>query len=71
MPKLKVAIQMDPLDGLDTSADSTLAIAMEAQNRGFSLFHYLPEDISLIEGDVIAHVRPLKFLENTDPYFEL
>ena len=37
---LAVAIQMDPIDTINIDADSTFALALEAQARGHALFHY-------------------------------
>ncbi|MEO6608712.1 MAG: glutathione synthase [Aestuariivirga sp.] len=37
---LKVAVQMDPIDSIDISGDSTFALMLEAQARGHSLFYY-------------------------------
>ena len=56
---LKVAVQMDPIEGINMDADSTFALALEAQRRGHALFHYLPQDLALKCGRVMARVRPL------------
>ena len=47
---LAVAIQMDPIDTINIDADSTFALALEAQARGHALFHYLPEALILRDG---------------------
>ena len=47
---LTVAIQMDPLEGINIDADSTFALALEAQRRGHTLWHYLPQDLSFSAG---------------------
>ena len=39
---LAVAIQMDPIDGIDIDADSSFVLALEAQSRGHALFFYQP-----------------------------
>ena len=57
---LAVAIQMDPIAGIDINADSTFALALEAQRRGHRLVHYLVDDLSMREGAVTAHVRTLE-----------
>jgi glutathione synthase len=62
---LTVAIQMDPIDKIDISGDSTFALALEAQNRGHGLFYYGPRDLTFREGKVTARgrgltVRPVK-----------
>jgi glutathione synthase len=51
---LKVAIQMDPIDGIDISGDTTFALGLEAQKRGHELFIYGPEQLSMsLEGGKI------------------
>ena len=51
MPRpLKVAVQMDPLGGIDINGDSTFALMLEAQARGYELFVYQVEALSLSEG---------------------
>lgn len=57
---LAVAIQMDPMDAIDIEGDSTFALALEGQKRGHSLYHYLPSEMSLKQGRVIARLRPLR-----------
>ncbi|MEE8545015.1 MAG: glutathione synthase, partial [Alphaproteobacteria bacterium] len=47
---LAVAIQMDPMDGIDIDADSTFVLALEGQRRGHRLYHYLPADLSFNMG---------------------
>jgi len=57
---LAVAIQMDPLETVAINADSTFALALEAQRRGFGLYHYLPKNLSWRDGRVLAKARPIK-----------
>lgn len=47
---LKVAVQMDPLAGIDINGDSTFALMLEAQARGYELFVYHVQGLSLREG---------------------
>ncbi|MBL4747288.1 MAG: glutathione synthase [Magnetovibrio sp.] len=56
---LKVALQMDPIEDVNIAADSTFVIAMEAQRRGFELFHYHPDNLMCEDGKVMARARPL------------
>ena len=57
---LAVAIQMDPLEGVNIDADTTFALALEAQGRGHGLYHYLPRDLSYRNGRVCAKARPFE-----------
>lgn len=52
---LKVAFQMDPMDAISITGDSTFLLALEAQRRGHRIYHYLPQAMSLSRGRVIAH----------------
>ncbi|MCH8918898.1 MAG: glutathione synthase [Alphaproteobacteria bacterium] len=54
---LAVAFQMDPLEGIDVNADSTYLLAVEATARGHALYHYLPQDMTLASGRVVARAR--------------
>ena len=40
--KLKIALQMDPLEKLDLKGDSTFILGLEAIKRGFELYFYSP-----------------------------
>src|SRR3979490_2054603 len=57
---LAVAIQMDPIDTINIDADSTFALALEAQARGHALFHYLPQALTLRDGRLFARGRKLQ-----------
>jgi glutathione synthase len=56
---LAVAIQMDAIEGIDIDADSTFALALEAERRGHALYHYLPSAMSFRQGRVVARAQPL------------
>jgi glutathione synthase len=47
---LRVAVQMDPLEKINISGDSTFAIMLKAQALGHELYYYSPEDLSYAEG---------------------
>ncbi len=68
---LSIAIQMDPLDNIDIEGDSTFALALEAQDRGHDLFHYLPRDLSFLDGQVRAVLRPLEVRREKGNHFSL
>ena len=68
---LKVAIQMDPLAGIDIDADSTFALALEAQARGHALVHFLPRALSMVESKVVAEARALQVRRKKGDHFTL
>ena len=66
---LKVAIQMDPIESINIDADSTFALALEAEKRGHQLWHYLPKDMSFRDGTVLAHAHPLRVRRERGNHF--
>ena len=69
--KLKVAIQMDPIEAIDINADSTFRLAEEAQARGHELFYYNPENLSWNDGRVMARGWPLTVQRVAGAHFTL
>jgi len=57
---LAVAIQMDPISTIVPDADSTFALALEAQRRGHALYHYLPTELTYRQGRIVARARPFE-----------
>ena len=49
---LKVAVQMDPIAGINIDGDSTFALMLEAQARGHQLWHYHVKELTLRSGQV-------------------
>ncbi|MBD25088.1 MAG: glutathione synthase [Candidatus Marinimicrobia bacterium] len=68
---LSVAIQMDPMDSIDINGDSTFVLALEAQKRGYSLYHYLPSHLTLNDGRVTARAYPLTVQRKMGRHFDL
>ncbi len=68
---LQVAIQMDPIEGIDIGGDSTFVLALEAQARGYALFHYHPRNLVLSQHGVRARVRPLQVRREQGNHFTL
>lgn len=60
-------IQMDPLDTVKINLDSSFALGVEAQRRGYQIFHYLPTDVTYhaAKGRVMARGQFVRF--HNDP----
>jgi len=54
---LKVAVQMDPIEGINIEGDTTFLMMETAQARGHSLFVYTPNTLAMEEGRVLARGR--------------
>jgi glutathione synthase len=61
---LRVAVQMDPVEGVNIETDTTFLMMMEAQARGHSLWVYHPDKLSLEDGRVRARGRPVTLRAN-------
>jgi glutathione synthase len=57
--KLNVAVQMDPIERINIKGDSTFALMLEAQARGFELSVYTPDTLSQRDGVISAQVKPV------------
>ena len=56
MAKLRVAVQMDPIEKINITGDSTFALMLEAQARGHTLFYYTPDTLAMRDGTVSSLV---------------
>ncbi|MDJ1159503.1 glutathione synthase [Chelatococcus sp. SYSU_G07232] len=57
---LTVAVQMDPIERINITGDSTFALMLEAQERGHALLYYRPEKLSMRDGRVTAEMHPVR-----------
>ncbi len=69
--KLKVAIQMDHVSTIDIAGDSTFVLGMEAQKRGYEVFHYTPPDLMFRDRKVLARVQPMTLRNEKGNHFTL
>ena len=70
MIKLRIAIQMDPLNKLHQESDSSLVLAKEAQNRGHKIYIYEPKDLILNNNQLFAKASSLKIIKKEKYYFK-
>jgi glutathione synthase len=68
---LRVAVQMDPLEQINISGDSTFALMLKAQERGHELFHYLAEDLTFQDGRLYAGVHQVSVQAVAGSHFNL
>jgi len=69
--KLNVAVQMDPIERINISGDSTFALLLEAQKRGHALSYYTPDKLSLKGDELVAPVQALSVRDETSDHFTL
>lgn len=66
-----VAIQMDHVSTISIEGDTTFALSLEAQTRGFKLFHYTPDRLSQKDGKVYASMEPMTLRDKEGDHFTL
>ncbi len=66
-----VALQMEPLAHIRVETNTTFALGLEAQNRGFRLFVYAPETLSYVEGKVVARGNWVTFKDRKQDFYTL
>ena len=68
---LRVAVQMDPLEEINISGDSTFALMLEAQDRGHILYHYLAGDLTFEDGRLFAGAHEVSVQNVAGDHFRL
>jgi glutathione synthase len=65
------AVVMDPINAINTAKDSTFAMLLEAQRRGYALYYIKPSSLSVRNGQAWAQMAKLKVIDQKDNWFEL
>ena len=68
---IKVGFQMDPLDNIDPRLDTSFRLAEEAELRGYSVFHYLPNNLTFSKTRIIANGHFVKLNRKQNPSFKI
>jgi len=68
---LRVAVQMDPLEGINISGDSTFAVMLGAQARGHQLYHYLADALTWQDGRLYAGAHAVSVQAISGDHFRL
>ena len=69
--KLNVAIQMDHVSSIDIDGDSTFVLGLEAERRGYAVWHYTPPDLIFRDRKVLARAQPMKLRREKGNHFTL
>ncbi|WP_226573623.1 glutathione synthase [Acuticoccus sediminis] len=68
---VKVAVQMDPIAGINIAGDSTFALLLEATRRGHTLFHTTPDRLTYRNGVISAAIEPLEVRDEKGNHYTL
>jgi glutathione synthase len=67
--RVRVVVVMDPIEAIKPAKDSTLAILLAAQARGWELFYAEQKDLYLRDGVAFGRLAPLKVLDDPKVWF--
>ncbi len=67
----RIGVVMDPIGSIKFAKDTTLALLLAAQQRGWQLFYMEMQDLYLAQGEARAHCQPLTVFNNDSRWFEL
>lgn len=64
---IKIAVQMDPMDGINIHGDSSFALMLSAQARGYEIWHYDVGTLTLDAGDrLTAWAHPVHDVQRVE-----
>ena len=68
---ISLGVVMDPIARINIKKDSTFAMLLEAQRRGWTLIYMEQGDLFMKDGHVFASMRPLTVRDRPGDWFEL
>jgi glutathione synthase len=66
-----LGVVMDPIDSIKIHKDSTFAMLLESQRRGYAIWYMEQADLCLRDGRCHARMRPLEVLDDPAGWFRL
>jgi glutathione synthase len=66
-----IGIVMDPISAITIKKDSSFAMLLAAQAKGWSLYYMEQQDLFLDQGIVSAEMKPLRVFEDTEKWYEV
>ncbi len=66
---IKLGIVMDPIASINIKKDTSFAMLLEAQRRGYELHYMEMKDLYLINGESRARTRTLSVEQNYDKWY--
>ena len=66
-----LAIQGSDLKKINIKTDTTILLAAEAQKRGYKIYYFEPENLSFLNGKVLAFCKHIRINENKKKFYSL
>ncbi|HET8806989.1 MAG TPA: glutathione synthase [Methylophaga sp.] len=67
----RIGIVMDPISAINTKKDSSLAMLLAAQARGWQIYYMQQSDVFLRDGQVLASMATLTVQDDPHDWFQL
>ncbi|GLT17148.1 glutathione synthetase [Vibrio zhanjiangensis] len=67
---IKLGIVMDPIEAINIKKDSSFAMMLEAQRRGYEIHYMQMEDLHLDQGVAFADTKVVRLKEDPNTWFE-
>ncbi|WP_137223165.1 glutathione synthase [Shewanella sp. MEBiC00475] len=68
---IKLGIVMDPISDINIKKDSSFAMLLDAQARGYQLFYMEMHDLAMVNGKAMATMRELTVKQDANQWFTL
>ncbi len=68
---IKLGIVMDPISQVNVAKDSSMAMLLEAQKRGYELYYMEMKDLYLEQGQCRATTHRVKVFDDSEHWYEL
>jgi glutathione synthase len=68
---IRVGVVLDPIDQIKPHKDSTYAMMLEAQRRGWTVLVMEQQDLYLIDGTAFGRGREITILDEQSPWYSL
>ena len=66
-----LAIQGSNLKKVNIKTDTTILLATEAQKRGYKIYYFEPENLSFLNGKVLASCKHIKIHDNKKKFYSI
>jgi glutathione synthase len=68
---IKMGVVMDPIEDVKVAKDSSMAMMLEAQSRGYEIYYMEMKDLYLTQGKARADVKQVKVFDDANHWYEL
>ena len=60
---LRTAFQMDPMESVNINGDGSFALMLEAQERGYEIWHYDVKALTWRDERLLAFAHPVEMVQ--------